>query len=109
VGQDCEALLLLRQNAFYDNSVKKTTFSVSPATRKTDEIHCLWHFSSTQVSDHKALLCTGYLQPILQYREEFNSGDRKMMDIVNMKVYSLVEVKSYRNSNLQSNGITVLC
>jgi hypothetical protein len=70
VGHDCVALLLLLlwQNAFNVNSVHKTTFSVSRATRNTDWIYCMCNFRSIKVSDYKALLCRGYLQPILQYR-----------------------------------------
>ena len=67
VGHDCEALLLLGQNACNANCVKETTFSVSSATQNTDWIHCFCNFISTQVipkkiSDHYALLERGYLQ-----------------------------------------------
>ena len=62
------SIIILGQNAFNDNSVKKTTFSVSHAIWNRDWIICLCNCSSTQVSDIYALVCTGYLQSILQYR-----------------------------------------
>jgi hypothetical protein len=68
VGRDWEALLLFGgQNAFNINYIKKLAFPFY-VPHRIDYMHCLCHLSSTHLSHYKTCLCTGYLQPNLQYR-----------------------------------------